>query len=320
MAALLAWAIRYTGAAGWSPAPVLVAADLLDPRRPHQGDYGNVFLLLHRRPDRRLHVRVAAADGGGARPAQREAAAPRPSGPGWPGSCTTACCRCWPWCSGAAPSSAVRRRARPARRGAGGRAAHPDPHRRTAWRRHRRRHRSTWPRALGRLAPRPGRPGRDPGRARCDLPAARSRELVAVVSACLDNVVRARRRRRARLGAARGRSATGWSSRCATRVPASPTAGSSRPRREGRLGVSESIRGPDRATSAAPPTLSTGAFGTEWELVVPRTASHDDPLRPPVRRPRARPGPPAPRPARRRRDALDRRRGRGARRADGHAR
>ncbi len=41
-------------------------------------------------------------------------------------------------------------------------------------------------------------------------------------------------------------------------------------RGEGRLGVSESIEGRIRDLGGTA-TLSTGSFGTEWELVVPRT-------------------------------------------------
>jgi hypothetical protein len=41
-------------------------------------------------------------------------------------------------------------------------------------------------------------------------------------------------------------------------------------RAEGRLGVSESIEGRLRDLGGTA-TLSTGTFGTEWELVVPRT-------------------------------------------------
>ena len=107
------------------------AADLAVRDEVTQVNYGNVFLLLDRRPGRRLPVRVAAADGGRARRGPACRRWPRPSGPGWPGSSTTACCRCSRWSSAAAPSSAVRRPSWPAGRGAGGRAADPDPRRRT---------------------------------------------------------------------------------------------------------------------------------------------------------------------------------------------
>jgi signal transduction histidine kinase len=93
-------------------------------------------------------------------------------------------------------------------------------------------------------------------------------EIVAVVSACLDNVV-------AHVGSA----APAWvlleASAGAVQVTVRD-AGSGiasgrleQAEREGRLGVSSSIRGrvSDLGGTAV---LSTGADGTEWELTVPR--------------------------------------------------
>ena len=90
-------------------------------------------------------------------------------------------------------------------------------------------------------------------------------ELVAVVGACLDNVAAPRRRGAPGLGAARGPPGRDRGGRCATRARASRTAGSRRrrPRAARRQRVDPRA---GSATSAAPPTLTTGAFGTEWEF------------------------------------------------------
>ena len=71
-----------------------------------QKAYGNIFLLVVGGGDRRLPVRAAAADG---RPSATGPSGPPPrprSGSGWLGWCTTACCRCWRWCSVGLRSSA----------------------------------------------------------------------------------------------------------------------------------------------------------------------------------------------------------------------
>jgi signal transduction histidine kinase len=100
------------------------------------------------------------------------------------------------------------------------------------------------------------------------LDAARAREVVAVVSACLDNVV-----------AHVGPDAPAW-----VLLEAAPDAvqvsvrdeGAGIPagrleqaEREGRFGVASSIRG-RVAELGGRAELSTGGFGTEWELTVPR--------------------------------------------------
>lgn len=120
---------------------------------------------------------------------------------------------------------------------------------------------------LGRLALRPGVHVAAPGTA-VDLPAATVAELVAVVSACLDNVA-----------AHVGRDAPAWvlvealDDRVVLSVrdegPGIPEGRLEEAEAEGRLGVSQSIRGrvADLGGSAE---LSTGSFGTEWEFVVPR--------------------------------------------------
>ena len=100
------------------------------------------------------------------------------------------------------------------------------------------------------------------------LDAARAREVVAVVSACLDNVV-------AHVGA----DAPAWvlleASPGAVQVsvrdegPGIPAGRLDEAEGEGRLGVASSIRG-RVAELGGRAELSTGGFGTEWELTVPR--------------------------------------------------
>jgi len=100
------------------------------------------------------------------------------------------------------------------------------------------------------------------------LPAAVVAELVAVVEACLDNVVRHV-----------GPDAPAWvllevlPDRLELSVrdegPGIPDGRLAEAEREGRLGVVESIRG-RVADLGGTATLSTGSFGTEWELCVPR--------------------------------------------------
>ena len=120
---------------------------------------------------------------------------------------------------------------------------------------------------LGRLATRPGVQVATPG-APVDLPAATVGELVAVVSACLDNV-----------SAHVGDDAPAWvllealDDRVVVSVrddgPGILPGRLEQAAAEGRLGVRESIRGriADLGGSAE---LNTGSFGTEWEFVVPR--------------------------------------------------
>ncbi|MGH3360841.1 MAG: MacS family sensor histidine kinase [Nocardioides sp.] len=100
------------------------------------------------------------------------------------------------------------------------------------------------------------------------LPAPVVEEVVAVVSACLDNVAR-------HVGA----SAPAWvllealPDRIELSVrdegPGIPAGRLDAAAAEGRLGVSESILGRVRDLGGTA-SLSTGSFGTEWELTIPR--------------------------------------------------
>ena len=122
---------------------------------------------------------------------------------------------------------------------------------------------------LGRLGLRPGVDVALPG-GTVDLPAAVAAEVVAVVAACLDNVARHV-----------GEGAPAWVllEAFADRVEVSVRdegAGISEGRLaeavvQGRLGISESIRG-RIADLGGTAKLTSGPFGTEWELVVPRAA------------------------------------------------
>ncbi len=112
MGALLAWAIHWR----WKGGLVAAAAALRG--RPRacatsvtQANYGNVFLLMIGGPivgylcDSLQRMAVERDGPSGRRRPPR-------SGPGWPAPSTTACSRCWRWCSagpelgGDAPSSA----------------------------------------------------------------------------------------------------------------------------------------------------------------------------------------------------------------------
>ena len=103
-----------------------------------------------------------------------------------------------------------------------------------------------------------------------DLPAAVGSEVVAVVEACLDNVDRHV-----------GEGAPAWvlleafGDRVEVSVrddgPGIPEGRLERGRRRGPARRARVDPGPRSATSAAPPTLTTGSFGTEWEFSVPRT-------------------------------------------------
>lgn len=105
----------------------------------------------------------------------------------------------------------------------------------------------------------PGRP--------VEVPSATARELVAAVAACLDNV-------RAHVGA----DAPAWvllqafSDRVELSVrddgPGIPAGRLEEAAAQGRLGVTGSIRG-RLADLGGTAVLTTGDFGTEWELVVP---------------------------------------------------
>ena len=120
---------------------------------------------------------------------------------------------------------------------------------------------------LGRLAVRPGVQVATPGR-RVHLPAAAVAELVAVVAACLDNIARHV-----------GDDAPAWvlvedlGDRVVVSVrdegPGIAEGRLEAAAAEGRLGVSQSIRG-RIADLGGTAELSTGPGGTEWELTVPR--------------------------------------------------
>jgi signal transduction histidine kinase len=120
---------------------------------------------------------------------------------------------------------------------------------------------------LARLGLRPGVDVAVPGGA-VELPATVAEEVVAVVTACLDNVTRHV-----------GEGASAWvlleafPDRVEVSVrdegPGIPDGRLEAAAAEGRLGVSESIRG-RVADLGGEARLTTGSFGTEWELVVPR--------------------------------------------------
>lgn len=121
--------------------------------------------------------------------------------------------------------------------------------------------------ALGHLEARPAVTVAAPG-SPVHLPAVTVAELSAVVSACLDNVT-----------THVGESAPAWvlvealPDRVVVSVrdegPGIPAGRLEEAVAEGRLGVSESIRG-RVADLGGTATLTTGADGTEWEIVVPR--------------------------------------------------
>jgi signal transduction histidine kinase len=119
------------------------------------------------------------------------------------------------------------------------------------------------------LERRPGVTVSTPGVA-VGLPAGRAHELVAAVGACLDNV-------RAHVG----QGAPAWvllqdfPDRVELSVrddgPGIPAGRLEEAASQGRLGVTESIRG-RIAELGGTAELATGTFGTEWELVVPKEA------------------------------------------------
>ncbi|HWJ83368.1 MAG TPA: DUF5931 domain-containing protein [Nocardioides sp.] len=121
--------------------------------------------------------------------------------------------------------------------------------------------------ALGGLAARPGVEVVLPGQP-VELPASTVAELTAVVAACLDNVEK-------HVGAG----APAWvlvddlGDRVELSVrdegPGIPAGRLEAAADEGRLGISESVRGRVRDLGGTA-TLHTGTSGTEWEIVVPR--------------------------------------------------
>lgn len=121
--------------------------------------------------------------------------------------------------------------------------------------------------ALARLRDRPGVDVAVPG-GPVDLPAATADEVVAVVLACLDNVERHV-----------GEGAPAWvlleafADHVEVSVrddgPGIPEGRLAEATAQGRLGVVESIEGRVRDLGGTA-TLTTGSYGTEWELSVPR--------------------------------------------------
>lgn len=119
------------------------------------------------------------------------------------------------------------------------------------------------------LERRPGVTVSTPG-APVELPAGTAQELVAAVGACLDNV-------RAHVG----EGAPAWvllqsfPDRVEVSVrddgPGIPAGRLDEAAGQGRLGVTESIRG-RIADLGGTAELATGSFGTEWEIVVPKEA------------------------------------------------
>jgi signal transduction histidine kinase len=105
-----------------------------------------------------------------------------------------------------------------------------------------------------------------------ELPAATAHELVAATRACLDNVARHV-----------GEDAPSWvllqasPSRVELSIrddgPGIPAGRVQEAAAQGRLGISESIRG-RIADLGGTAELTTGSFGTEWEFVVPRTPAN----------------------------------------------
>lgn len=124
--------------------------------------------------------------------------------------------------------------------------------------------------ALGTLSARPGVEVAVPAGA-VPVAAAVAAELVAVVGACLDNV-----QRHVGAGAPAWVLLEDFTDCVAVSVrdegPGIPEGRLNEAAAEGRLGVSESIRGRIRDLGGTA-QLSTGDFGTEWEFEVPKEAS-----------------------------------------------
>ena len=274
MGALFAWAIHYRRAGGLAAGVLLAGVDLAVRPGDHPDRLRQRLPAGHRRPRRRLHVRVAAAHGDRAGAAPSGPPPPPPSGPGWRGWSTTGCCRCWRWCSVAATSSArtdaeLARLAGEQERelralireeaAAGPLAGAAE--RRTAGRST---SSSSWAGSSA-TAPSPS-PRRRP-RSSCPRPPHASWWPWSAPASTTSPSTWARTRRP---GCCCRPSPT--ASRCqrARRGPRDPgRAASRRPPAQGRLGVSQSIRG-RVADLGGTATLDTGPWGTEWEFVVPR--------------------------------------------------
>lgn len=124
--------------------------------------------------------------------------------------------------------------------------------------------------ALSRLAARPGVEVAVPS-GQVMVPAPVAAELVAVVSACLDNVAK-----HVGEGAAAWVLLEDFDDCVALSVrdegPGIPEGRLNDAAAEGRLGVSESIRGRIRGLGGTA-QLSTGSFGTEWEFEIPKIST-----------------------------------------------
>ncbi len=234
-------------------------------RLPHRDRVRELLPAAHRRTDRRPDGRLAAPVGGADGRGRARGRRPPPSARSWPAPCTTASCRCCRWSSAARPSWAPRAPSWAAGGRAGAGPAVTDP-------------------AAGRdrRGPGDGRPGRrscrrssaGPAcpwrRRRRRPPGARDRraEIVAVGLGLPRQRGRARRSGGTGVGAARGApDAVQVSVR--DEGPGSRTAGSRRPR--ARVGSASRRRsGAGSPSSAGRPCLSTGSYGTEWELTFPR--------------------------------------------------
>ena len=187
MAAMFAWAIHWRVIGGLVAAVLLSVDDLLTRHYLSRDHLRQPVPAPDRRPDRRPDGRLPAALGGphGGRRAGGSRGAR--SAPGSPARCTTGCSRCSPSCSaGDRTSGPTACRAGPTRRRAGAGAARADPPAgrgrpdARAW--------STWSVPCRRSSDAPASRWRRP-RAAYSSPKAVADEIVAVVSACLDNVV-----------------------------------------------------------------------------------------------------------------------------------
>ena len=236
-----------------------------------QSDYGNAFLLVLGGADRRLHVRLAAADGHRARRRRTRRRRWRPSAPASRASSTTACCRSSPWSSGAAASWAARPPSSagwPASRSASCASLIRAQEAVATVRRgrDRRPRRPSWPGWSG-ARPSPSRP-RD---RRSSCRPRRRHELVG----------RGPRLPRQRPRSTSGEDAPAWvllqafPDRVELSVrddgPGIPAGRLEEAAAQGRLGVSRVDPRPDRRPRRHRRAGRPGSFGTEWEFVVPRS-------------------------------------------------
>ncbi len=265
MGALLAWAIHWRWLGGLVAAASHHRRGPGDPRARHPGQLRQRLPAAHRRADRRASWSSRCS---GWRPSGTAPSAtrrPPPSGPGWPGRSTTACSRCSASCSGAGrelggeaaelgrlageQEVALRTLIREQDQVAAGAGRPVD-----------------LAAALVTSRRRPGRRGRH-RRIRSSCPPRSPASWSPWSAACLDNVARHV-----------GPDARAWvllegfPDRVEISVrdegPGIPEGRLEAAAADGRLGVSQSIRG-RVADLGGRATLTTGADGTEWEFVVP---------------------------------------------------